>query len=72
MSIQGLLQVLGMLLYPTLEKRLGLYRLYAWSMVMWVLTGLGYPVLNLWARANGSMDGFVFGALMVIWLTIVS
>jgi hypothetical protein len=72
MSIRGLLHVLTMAVYPVLEKRLGLYKLYAWTMAMWVLTGLGFPILNLWARVNGSTDGFMFQALLWTWFTIVS
>ncbi|KAG9082911.1 hypothetical protein FS749_006476 [Ceratobasidium sp. UAMH 11750] len=72
LSIRGLLHVLTLFVYPPVEKRLGLYKLYAWSMVMWVLSGLGFPLLNVWARINGSTDGFIFQVLMWTWLTIWS
>ncbi|KAJ1307728.1 hypothetical protein OPQ81_001816 [Rhizoctonia solani] len=72
MSIRGLLHVLTMLVYAPIEKRLGLYRLYAWSMAMWVISGLCYPLLSIWAKANNSSDGFLFQVLIIIWFTIWS
>ncbi|CAE7155988.1 unnamed protein product [Rhizoctonia solani] len=72
LSIRGLLHVLTMLIYAPIEKRLGLYRLYAWSMAMWVLSGLCYPLLSMWAKANNSSEGFVFQVLLIIWFAIWS
>ncbi|CAE6530534.1 unnamed protein product [Rhizoctonia solani] len=71
LSIRGLLHVLTMFVYAPIEKRLGLYRLYAWSMAMWVLSGLCYPLLSIWAKANNSSEGFLFQVLLIIWFTIV-
>ncbi|CAE6536237.1 unnamed protein product [Rhizoctonia solani] len=56
LSIRGLLHVLTMLVYAPIEKRLGLYRLYAWSMAM----------------ANSSSEGILFQVLVIIWFTIWS
>ncbi|CAE6465928.1 unnamed protein product [Rhizoctonia solani] len=72
LSIRGLLNVLTMLVYAPIEKRLGLYRLYAWSMAMWVLSGLCYPLLSVWAKTNNSSDGLLFQTLLIIWFTIWS
>ena len=72
LSLRGLLHVLTMVVYAPIEKRLGLYRLYAWAMAMWILSTLCYPLLNLWARVNSSSDGIFFQFLVIIWFTIVS
>ncbi|CAE6478034.1 unnamed protein product [Rhizoctonia solani] len=72
LSIRGLLNVLTMLVYAPIEKRLSLYRLYAWSMAMWVLSGLCYPLLSIWAKAKNSSDGLLFQVLLIIWFTIWS
>ncbi|KDN48778.1 hypothetical protein RSAG8_02765, partial [Rhizoctonia solani AG-8 WAC10335] len=72
LSIRGLLHVLTMLVYAPIEKRLGLYRLYAWAMFMWMLSGLCYPLLSMWAKANNSSEGLLFQVLLVIWFTIWS
>ncbi|CAE6375511.1 unnamed protein product [Rhizoctonia solani] len=37
LSIRGLLHVLTMLVYAPIEKKLGLYRLYAWSMAIRII-----------------------------------
>ncbi|QRV89618.1 major facilitator superfamily transporter [Ceratobasidium sp. AG-Ba] len=58
LSIRGLLHVLTLFLYAPAEKR-------------WV-SGLGFPLINLWVRARGSADGFVFQVLLWVWLTIWS
>ncbi|CEL55594.1 Protein ZINC INDUCED FACILITATOR 1 OS=Arabidopsis thaliana GN=ZIF1 PE=1 SV=2 [Rhizoctonia solani AG-1 IB] len=72
LSIRGLLHVLTMLIYAPIEKKLGLYRLYAWSMAMWVVSGLCYPLLSIWAKVNNSSEGFLFQVLVIAWFTIVS
>ncbi|KAF8604637.1 MFS general substrate transporter [Ceratobasidium sp. AG-I] len=72
LSLRGLLHVLTMVIYAPIEKRLGLYRLYAWAMAMWILSTLCYPLLNLWARINNSSDGVFFQFLVIVWFTIWS
>ncbi|CUA68450.1 Putative inorganic phosphate transporter C8E4,01c [Schizosaccharomyces pombe 972h-] [Rhizoctonia solani] len=72
MSIRGLFHVLTLLLYAPIERRLGLYRLYAYAMVMWVLSGLCYPLLSAWAKANNSSEGLLFQVLLIVWFTLWS
>lgn len=72
LSLRGLLHVLTMAIYSPIEKRFGVYRLYAWAMAMWILSGLCFPLLNVWARINNSSDGIFFQFLVIVWFTIVS
>lgn len=53
-------------LFPTLERKIGIYRMYRVCYPFYFVLIACFPIMNLLARRAGGVDGFVWAILVVI------
>ena len=73
MALRAITNIVIMMLYPSVERRLGTVKLYQLSMWLWPVTVLGFPILNAVARSQWiERNGWVMWVLLLVFWVVWS
>ena len=71
LAVRAINNILVMLLFTPLQKRLGTVRTYQAAMAVWPVAYMFFPLLNFIAKTHG-VDTWVFNGVLMLFFTVWS